>query len=95
MADGFLTRFVGLLMSRPLLLNQGLLIKPCNSVHTVGMRFPIDVIYLSPEMQIIKIVANLPAWRFSYCKGAKYALEVAANSSQRKGVQKGDYLVFT
>ena len=46
LADSFLARVRGLLGRLTLALGEGLVIRPCNAVHTLGMAFPIDVIHL-------------------------------------------------
>ena len=45
-ADTPWQRMRGLLGYPPLQADQGLLIRPCNMVHTVGMRYPIDIVYI-------------------------------------------------
>ena len=45
-ADNFFTRFKGLMGAPCLAAGEGLLILPCNSIHTHFMRFPIDVLYV-------------------------------------------------
>jgi uncharacterized membrane protein (UPF0127 family) len=46
-ANTFLKRLKGLLTSNGLEEDEGLIIKPCNSVHSFGMRFSIDLVFLS------------------------------------------------
>ena len=48
-ADTFFTRFKGLIGAPSLTKGEGLLILPCNSIHTHVMRFPIDVLYVSKD----------------------------------------------
>jgi uncharacterized protein len=43
----------------------GLWIVPCRGVHTLGMRFPIDVIYLDSEKTVIHIEENVKPWRIA------------------------------
>jgi uncharacterized membrane protein (UPF0127 family) len=44
---------------------RGLWIRPCRGVHTLAMRFPIDVIYLDREFTVVHLEPNLQPWRFS------------------------------
>lgn len=44
---------------------DGLILDPCNSIHTCFMRFDIDVIFLDSSNQIIKIYQNLKPWRMT------------------------------
>ena len=43
----------------------GLWIRPCRGVHTLAMRFPIDVVYLDRAGQVVHLEHNLQPWRFS------------------------------
>src|SRR5438270_9383766 len=43
----------------------GLWILPCRGVHTLGMRFPIDVVYLDRDRTIVHIECDLQPWRFA------------------------------
>ncbi|MBP5296859.1 MAG: DUF192 domain-containing protein [Bacteriovoracaceae bacterium] len=62
-ADNFFSRGKGLLGRSFLAPQTGLLIRPCNSIHTFFMQFPIDVIFLDGQGQVIKIQRNLAPWR--------------------------------
>ena len=75
-ADGFLNRLLGLMGRKKLPQGHGLLLLPCNSVHMLFMKFPIDVVYVDENFVVKKIVRNLPAWSgVSFCFGAKAAFE--------------------
>ena len=43
----------------------GLWIRPCRGVHTLAMRYPIDVLYLDPVNTVIHLVPDLQPWRFA------------------------------
>jgi len=66
-ADTHWTRFRGLLGLRPsdFRNGSGLWIVPCHGVHTLGMGFPIDVVYLDRAMTVIHIQHDLQPWRFA------------------------------
>ena len=66
-ADTHWTRLCGLLgTARGDFRNGfGLWIVPCHGVHTLGMRFPIDVVYLDREMRVIHVQSELGPWRFA------------------------------
>lgn len=85
-------RLRGLLGRKALTMQQGLLILPCNSVHTFGMKFPIDVVYLNKKNQVIKIVDALKPTRMSGCLRASKVLELASGSAQINSIKKGDTL---
>jgi len=56
----------------------GLLIPRCSSVHTFGMRFPLDIYFLGEETDLLAIRRGVPAYRFVSCRGAKAVLEIPA-----------------
>jgi uncharacterized membrane protein (UPF0127 family) len=43
----------------------GLWIHPCRGVHTLAMRFPIDVVYLDRDGSVVHLESNLQPWRFA------------------------------
>jgi len=62
---------------------------PCASIHTLGMRYAIDVLYLDASWRILKRVDALRPWRFSACWAARATLELAAGTAHRRGLEKG------
>ena|SRR5437868_7138596 len=78
-AANFSTRLVGLLNRRYLQENEGLLLRPGGSVHTFGLRFGIDVVFLDSDMTILKIVRRLRPWRLALAPpGTRAVLEIAS-----------------
>ena len=53
---------------------EGLLLRPAGSVHMFFMRFPIDVVFLSRDGEVLKIVSDLRPWRTAGARRAKSAL---------------------
>ncbi|MCP3850583.1 MAG: DUF192 domain-containing protein [Gammaproteobacteria bacterium] len=76
-------RMKGLLGSQGLKSNDGLIISPCNSVHTFFMKYSIDVIYLDKEGIIKKIVPALKPWRMSFCFSCASTLELASGEANK------------
>jgi uncharacterized membrane protein (UPF0127 family) len=69
-----------------------LLLTPARSVHTIGMRFPIDVAWLDADLTVLR-TARLPRNRLSRpVLRARCVLEAEAGSFARWGVQVGDQL---
>jgi hypothetical protein len=69
-----------------------LLLVPARSVHTIGMRFPIDVAWLDAELTVVR-TARLSRNRLSRpVLRAHCVLEAEAGSFARWGVQVGDQL---
>jgi uncharacterized membrane protein (UPF0127 family) len=64
-ASSMLSRMKGLMFSSGMDGFDGLFIKPCNSIHTFFMNYPIDVLFLNKEMKIVKIKRNLRPWRMT------------------------------
>jgi len=70
---------------------QGLLIVPCRGVHTMGMSFPIDVIYLSADNTVVHLESSLHPWRFAPVRwNARTVLEVPAATVRATGTHLGD-----
>ena len=88
-ADTFWTRFKGLLGTSSLEESQGLLLCNCNSVHMIGMRYSLDIIYLDKDGMILKIVENLKPWQISCCWKAQDTLEIKSGMIHRLGWKVG------
>lgn len=83
-ASTFLQRFRGLLGRRELNSNEALHIQPCSDVHTFGMKYDLDIVFLDKAGAVLKI-ASLAPNRWSFCKGAKSVLEFKAGCAQLHG----------
>ena len=79
----------GLLGRSSLPVGEGLLIKPCGSVHMFFMRFAIDVVFLDRELSVVGVVPELRPWRMAGRRGAKVTLELAAGEAARRGIAPG------
>ena len=86
--EGPIERMRGLL-GRPLPLGQGLLIRPCNMVHTWGMRYPIDVVFVSRQGVILKLCPDVARKRFRGCLGAHAVIELPAGDSLARCLRRG------
>jgi uncharacterized protein len=91
-ADTSAMRQKGLLGRSSLLVGQGLWIVPCEAVHTCGMRFPIDVLYLDRKKRVRKLRRAMAPWRFSLCFLAHSVLELPAGVIEQTGTEPGDQL---
>ncbi|MCK9486737.1 MAG: DUF192 domain-containing protein [Dehalococcoidia bacterium] len=90
-ARSLLARLRGLLGHPSLAPGEGLLLAPCNSVHTVGMRYPIDVLFLDRSGRVARAVHTLtPGHIVPYVRGATQAIELPAGTLQATGVRAGD-----
>jgi uncharacterized membrane protein (UPF0127 family) len=89
-ADSFVGRARGLIGRDGI---EGALVLPrVRAVHTLGMRFPIDVAFLDAELVVLEMVSMSP-WRLGRPRlGARSVLEAPAGSFERWGLRPGDRL---
>ena len=83
-ATGFWQRARGLLGLSSIDIDYAMLFPNCNSVHTVGMRFAIDVVFIDKAGRILKLVSSLPPMRIAHVRGAAGVLELAAGQAARR-----------
>jgi uncharacterized protein len=93
-ADTSGKRQKGLLGRDNLPVGQGLWIVPCESVHTCGMRFAIDVLYLDRKKRVRKLRRSMLPWRLSMCLLAHSVLELPAGVIEQTCTKRGDQLDF-
>jgi uncharacterized membrane protein (UPF0127 family) len=92
-ANSHWTRFRGLMATpsaqfRP---GQGLWIVPCHGVHTLAMRFPIDVVYLDSDKTIVHLEKELKPWRMAAIRvRTASVLELPAGTVHDSGTTLGD-----
>lgn len=80
-ADNLFKRTKGLMFSRELPQGNALIIPRCNAIHTCFMRFPIDVMFLDRDLNVLKIIRNVAPWRLvPPVFGASYVVELPANT---------------
>lgn len=95
-ADSLLPRMRGLSGRKSLGEDEGLLIVPCPSIHMFGMKFSLDVVFVTEEMTVTDIRENIAPRQMYVAKdnaGKPYsALEMPIGSVARCGVQIGDML---
>jgi len=94
-ADSGPKRSKGLLGRTGLGPGEALWIVPCESVHTIGMQFPIDLVYLDRERRVKKVRSNVPGWRMSACLSAHSVIELAAGTVRATQTEPGDQLEFS
>ena len=76
-------RLLGLALLSDLPLNCALLLPRCSSVHTFGMRFPLEVRFLDAAGRELRVVAAVPPRRLVGHRGAAAVLERRAQWSKR------------
>ncbi len=71
---------------------DGFLINPCNSIHTFFMRYPLDIIFLDQNFNIVKVIYDLKPWRMTWIYfRSRQVLEMKAGTLKR-GLQTGEKL---
>jgi uncharacterized membrane protein (UPF0127 family) len=96
MATSLLARARGLLGHAPLTSGEGMLISPCQSIHTFFMSFPIDVAFLDRKMRIVHIIPSMRPWRLSpHLFKARSVLELPAGALSATNSVVGDELVLS
>jgi uncharacterized membrane protein (UPF0127 family) len=94
-ADTFFKRLKGLMFTKSLLTGHGLYIKPCRSIHTFFMNYPIDVLYLDEQLEVVGMdVHMLPAAVGKYQRKAFSVLELPAGTIQKTKTRIGHYLAM-
>ena len=93
-ADTILRRMRGLLGRRGLEPGEGLLLRPAWSIHTMFMRFPIDVVFVDHDLIVIRIAHSLRPFKTASCRGGREVVELAAGECQRRGLEVGDRVAW-
>jgi uncharacterized protein len=94
-ADSSLKRLRGLLGRIRLRSDEGLWIVPSQGIHTIGLLFPIDVIYLDAQFRVIHLVENLGPLRIGPLRlGSSSVLELPTRTIYSSNTQLGDSLLI-
>jgi uncharacterized membrane protein (UPF0127 family) len=95
-ADTQLSRLKGLLGKRELKSNEGLWLVPCQGIHTIGLLFPIDVIYLDAEYRVVHVIEHLKPFRItSLRRNCHSVLEVPLRTIFESETEVGDQITFS
>jgi uncharacterized membrane protein (UPF0127 family) len=84
-AKTFFQRARGLIGTRSLPEDEGMLIEKCNAIHTFFMSFPIDAYFLDNSNNVVKTIKNIKPWTFFIWGGlkAKKVLEIHSTNDHR------------
>jgi uncharacterized protein len=94
-ADTFFSRLKGLLGASSLPRGEGLWIIPCKAVHTFGMRFPIDLLFLDREQRVVSLISCLVPNRITaFYRSAVSVLELPAGSLDGLSPDIGEQVLF-
>ena len=92
-ADNFITRLVGLLKRSGLGPEEALWLMPSKGIHTIGMKFPIDVVFLNRKNFVLAIVPSMAPYRISRIELRAYSvLELPNGTIKKSQTEVGDQL---
>ncbi|MBK8767481.1 MAG: DUF192 domain-containing protein [Burkholderiaceae bacterium] len=94
-AEGFVARLVGWLGRRKACPDEALWLVPCRGVHTLGMRFPIDLVFLDRSGRVLRIDESVKPWRCRWHGQAHSVVELKAGGAAARGVTLGTRLRHT
>lgn len=90
-ADRMLARLQGFLGHAEPLEGEGLLLRPCHGVHMFGMRYALDVVFLTRDGRIVRTCERLaPGRAVPWVRGAHEALELPAGTVRATATRVGD-----
>lgn len=93
-ANNFFTKLSGLVFKK-LKEGQCLLIENCRSIHTFGMRYNIDVVFLDEKNRVLAIFQNIKPFKITpFINNAKKVLELKSGEIKKTSLKVGDYLQF-
>jgi uncharacterized membrane protein (UPF0127 family) len=85
-------RLIGLLNRKVVVEGEGLLLDRCYGIHTFGMRFTIDVVYLDTDFRVLRIIKELPPFRACVLKKPVFVMELPAGTLDRTRTTEGDQI---
>ena len=95
LATSMRARLVGLLRHKCLPDGAGLWLQPGGGIHTLGMRFAIDVVFLDTPGKVLRIAAAVAPQRLRFApRGTHSVLELSAGLAGRTGLRCGQSLEF-
>lgn len=87
-------RLLGPAGERSLPTRGGLLLSPARGVHTLGMRFAIDVVFLSRQMRVLQLASRIPPWRVLLApRGTGRVLVLGAGQIAATGLKTGTFIL--
>lgn len=90
-AISFWERGAGLLALPPLQPGEALWLEPCGSIHTWGMRYAIDVVFLNKDLRVLAVWRNVRPWKIAWApRGTHVAVELLGGEAE--DVSRGDTL---
>ncbi|MBU1239862.1 DUF192 domain-containing protein [Myxococcota bacterium] len=95
LASSWGSRLKGLLGTKSLDEDEGLLLVPCTSIHMFFMSIPLDVLFLSADGVVVAVYHTIKPWRISRHHGnALGVLELPAGRAKELEIEVGDRILF-
>ncbi len=92
-ADTFYLRLKGLLLTKQLDSENGLIIEPCQAIHMFFMTYSIDVIFYDKNQYVVALVEAIKPWQFSQVYPLALAcIELPVGTIMRSGTKLNDQL---
>lgn len=93
MANSFWSRLRGLLGTTSLKAGEGLILAGEKSIHTLFMKFPIDVVYINKQHIVVRTTTNMVPYRLGpFVSQSAYVLEMPVGTIEQTSTQVGDHL---
>lgn len=91
-ATSFFARFRGLMLAAEP--GEGLLLAPCNSIHMMFMRFPIDAVFLDAGNKVVALYEGLLPWfgLSGWHRDVSSVLELKSGTIKKTGIRVSDTL---
>jgi uncharacterized protein len=94
-ADTSFARLKGLIGRLTLRSDEGLWVVPSSGVHTLGVLFPVDLVYLDEQQEVIEVFEYFPRFRIAPLRmRAASVLELPQHTIYSSQTQKGDRLLI-
>lgn len=93
-AAKFFPRLRGLLGRKTLLPGEGMLLWPCTSIHCLGMKFPIDVVFVDHQTRVTSVRECMFPCSMASDRKAHCVLELCAGEIKKHGIEVGDQLLI-
>ena len=94
-ANNFIGRTIGLLNRSSITEEEGLLIIPCKSIHSIFMRFEFDAVFLDKNNQVVHLINKMPKGKVSsFIWQSNKVLELAPGMIEKTNIEIGDVLYY-
>jgi len=85
----------GLLGRRACPVDEGFYFAPAYLVHTIGMRFPLDLVFCDRYGRVVSVRKHVPPGRLIFCRRGRGVLELAAGAVEELLIAEGDRISFS